>query len=402
MKKILSLVLAILLLVSATCLVGCGGSSNSNGSTNKPAEKDAQAEALVSEIGGASETFVGALSKETYASAEEAAKAYVAEEVVGEKEAEILDTKSNGTLSDKEIKKAGIPDSLLANADAVEELEITYSVSDSTMDGGVTLLAETLNTKKTVKVYVIKCGVNWQYFTPRPVTGDTITKSYYDSVFNSEKYKNCTFKTSMTVKAKTKASYQGESFTQNTEMLMEQLIKFADGKIYLESTTKTTDDMQGINETTKIWAYMETVDGKVNCYVKTEEGGEWMRGSLTSIGFSTLDDLTPFNDQYLDYTYFQKTDYGFSLSDENAQSYFEQALGDIAGALADMITSDMDFEMLAKYVVQEGTLSAMITDAKIVMNIEQEGVKMNIDEVVSGKTTCTNYGTTVVEKPFTE
>ena len=90
MKKILSLVLAILLLVSATSLVGCGGDSNSNGSTNKPAEKDAQAEALVSEIGGASETFVGTLSEEKYASAEEAAQAYVAEEVVGEKEAEIL------------------------------------------------------------------------------------------------------------------------------------------------------------------------------------------------------------------------------------------------------------------------------------------------------------------------
>ena len=402
MKKILSLVLAILLLVSATCLVGCGGDSNSNGSTNKPAEKDAQAEALVSEIGGASETFVGTLSEEKYASAEEAAQAYVAEEVVGEKEAEILDTKSNGTLSDKEIKKAGIPDSLLANADAVEELEITYSVSDGTMDGGVTLLAETLNTKKTVKVYVIKCGVDWQYFTPCPVTGDTITKSYYDSVFNSEKYKNCTLKTSMTVKAKTKASFEGESMNLTTEMVMEQLIKFADGKIYLESTTKTNDELQGINNETKIYAYMETVDGKVDCYVKTEEDGEWYRGSLTSIGFSTLDELTPFSDQYLDYTYFKKTDYGFSLSDENARSYFEQALSDVAGALADMITGDMDFDMLAKYVVQEGVLSAMIIDAKIVMNMNEQGVKMNIDETISGKTTCTNYGTTVVEKPFTE
>lgn len=405
MKKILSLVLAILLLASATCLVGCfGGALETTGSgsenNGKPSEKDEAVNSMIEEIGGASETFVGALSEETYSSAEEAAHAYIAEEVVGEKEANIITTVSNGTLSTNEIKEAGIPDSLLNGADAVEELEITYTVTENEfLESGITLLAETLNKQKTVKVYVIKYGVNWQYFTPRPVTGQTISKTYYDSVFNVEKYKNCTFKNVQTVRSDVNYSGSGESGSQITETKVEQLLKYADNKIYMEIITSTYDSTQGSEPTVqKIYAYLEDVDGSISCYVKQNDS-EWMMGSLYALGFSSLDELTPFYDQYLDYTYFTKTDYGFSLSDENATSYIDEVLG---GEFTALLEQGMKFDMLAKYVVQEGVLSALISDAKLTYSANQDGMSASMEYVIKGEMTCTDYGTTVVEKPFTE
>lgn len=409
MKKILSLMLALLLLVSATSLVGCGGEGASTtgtddtkapADTQAPAPKDEVAEALISKIGGASETFVGALSEETYASAQEAAKAYVELEVVGKKKADILNTKSNGTLSDSEIKEAGIPDSLLANADSVEELEITYGVIDATMDGGISLLTDTLNTEKTVKVYVIKCGVNWQYFTPRPVTGNTITKTYYDSVFNSAKYKNCTFKATQVTRSETKYSGGGESGEEITEVTTEQILKIAGNKIYMESKNSAVAPAVSATPTVQvIYAYMEEVDGEITCYVKTSENGEWMRGSMTALGFTSLEELAPFHDQYLDYTYFTKTDYGFELGKDNMLSFMKETLGE---ELVMLLDQGVVFDMLCKYVVQDGVLSAMISDAKIGMSMSQDGYSASVDYAIKGEMTCTDYGTTVVEKPFTE
>lgn len=411
MKKILSLTLVILLLVSATCLVGCGGETP-DGTTqgaattatpkpdDTPAVKDEVAEALINKVGGASETFVGALSEETYASAEEAARAYVNEEVAGQQNAEILNTKSNGTLSDNQIKDAGIPDSLLAGADSVEELEVTYSLSNASVESGVTLLKSSTDSQKTVKVYVIKCGVNWQYFTPRPVTGDTISKTYYDSVFNAEKYKNCTFKATNITRSETKYSGMGESGSVVTETKIEQLIKFADNKIFVEVTTSSLDSEVSTEATVNnISLYLEEIDGEMSCYVKTKADGEWMVGSLAAIGFTSIDQLAPFHDQYLDYTYFTKTDYGFALGEESVTSYIDEVLG---GEFSALLAQGMEFDMLAKYVVKDGVLSALLSDATLSLSMSEGGMTASIAYDITAEMTCIDYGTTVVEKPAIE
>ncbi|MBQ4121756.1 MAG: hypothetical protein IJD35_07070, partial [Clostridia bacterium] len=262
----------------------------------------------------------------------------------------------------------------------------------------ISLLTDTLNTEKTVKVYVIKCGVNWQYFTPRPVTGNTITKTYYDSVFNTEKYKNCTFKATQITSKETKYSGGGESGEEASEVKVEQLLKFADNKIYVEMTTSTTST--GTAPTVKkVYFYIEETDGDMICYVKNKEGGEWMKGSLAAIGFTSLEQLTPFYDQYLDYTYFTKTSYGFELGEESATSYIDEVLG---GEFAALLAQGVDFDMLAKYVVKDGVLSALISDANISYSASQDGYSASMEYIIKSEMTCTDYGTTVVEKPFTE
>ncbi len=258
-----------------------------------------------------------------------------------------------------------------------------------------------MNPNKTVKVYVIKYESGFKYYSPAPITGNTITKSYYESIFDYEKYKNCTLSSTMDIKMSLSMSYQGQAENMNIVSQATQLIKYADNKIYMEQTA--TGSGEGETYTSVIYAYMEIVEDEIKCYVKLDDSTEWSMGSLTTIGFSSLEELTPFYDQYLDYSYFTKTDYGFEIADENAQKYIQETLaGNDAVASIGSYLNAMNIEMFAKFYVSNGVLSGMREDASLKMNVNESGMAMNIDMTVKMETSCKNYGTTVVEKPFTE
>ena len=415
MKKLLSLLLTTLLVFSLIFTTGCdfgdqntdvgadnvGNTSNENNEEVVTDAPDPERDEFIAGLGGVSDTFKGAVSDKSYSSSDEAAKAYVSVELVGSNEAKVNSVVSKGTLDSNGITKAGIPQDLIAGCDAVEELEVVYEVAapiELNNDNGIVNLAkEKVNESYTVKVYVIKFGVDWKYFTPMPVTGDTISKSYYDSVFNAEKYKNCTL--NVTSEVGVIISAQGE--TMNMTATTQQLIKHADGKVYMEQIITTSD---GANSRENyVAAYMEEVDDGVKCYVKLKRDGDWYVGNFNSLGFDTLDELTPFYDQYLDYSYFTKTGYGFKLADENALSYFYQTL---AGAFEQLgmasFTDDMGLDMYAEYYVADGVLSGMRVDAAVDLSMNMEGVTMVLHETVTTITKCTDYGTTEVECPVEE
>lgn len=414
LKRLLSLMLALIMVFSLFLAVGCSKDKDDDDDDDDDAGGNKNAaigrDDFISDIGGVSETFAGAVSKESYVTREEAAQAFVSTEVVGEKEAVILETTSQGELSQNEIDELNIPSDILAGADSVEKVEVTYKINDNTIQYGVaktlsasTATKDTLNTEKTVVVYVIKCGTDWKYFAPLPVTGETISKSYYDSVFNSEKYANCTVESTTSVKAKIFVSIQGETESMDMAISVYQLIKHADKRVYLEQRITQTMDKETDTET--LYAYMEEDEyGYVTCYIKEGENStEWIKGSLYQIGFSRLEELRPFYDQYLDYTYFTKTNFGFALADENAQKYFTAALADALEGFSHMINEDaMDVDMYAEYYVSDGVLSGVRTDASVNIDISEQGAKMTLDEDVLVNTTCKDYGTTVVEKPFVE
>lgn len=386
---ILAMLLTFSLLISA-----CSKKKDS-----EKASDNAERNEFIDDIGGVSETFKGSVSQESFSDPDDAAEAFVSEELAGDGSATIHEVKSNGELSAKQIKALNIPEEILDGSDAVEEMEVSYSLeakSELARGSSIVMLgSEKLNKQATVKVYVIKYEHNWKYFSPMPVTGATISRSYYDSVFNYEKYKNCTMEMNSSVDAE--AVVAGESIKMT--MSSYQLYKYADGKVYIEEITKTT--INGQTETDEIYGYLETVDGVVQCYVKLSENGDWMLSNMEKIGFSTLDELTPFYGQYLDYTYFTKTDYGFALADENARQYFQQALADSLSAFSSMIDPDkMDLDMFAEYYVSDGVLSGIRLDADIDMSVgnDTETITLKISE--NATSTCTDYGKTVVEKPF--
>ena len=401
-KRVLAMALAMaLVLVFVTSCSLFGGK-------NKDDDKKAADQDFINELGGStSETFKGAVSEEMYDSVDKAAIAYIEEEVAGESYAEIISIDSKDTFTPYNVDTE-IPSEFLVGADSIEKVEITYGISD----GGVMSLSSKSGSDQKIIVYIIKYGPDFKYFTPMPITGSTVSKSYYDSVFDAEKYANSTFETTMTAEAKVKMNSQGEKVDMTMHLEMYQLVKHADGRIYLEqkmTTVMKMDEAYGGNQSTTdtLYAYLEEVDGSLVCYVKLNEYDSWQRGYLHTIGFSDLEELMPFHDQYLDYSYFEKTDYGFVLQDKNAKAYFEQAFADVMdqlGSIANLLgNTEMNVDMAVKYYVVEGALYGMQSTGSVTMDMNMNtmgtNISINLVEDVECVGTVKNCGTTVVDRP---
>lgn len=372
-----------LVIALAFVFVGCGEKESS------PKLSDKERNDFVNEIGGASETFTGATSKEVYQTKEDAAKAFIAEEVVGEKKANVVSVESKAVLNEESVNKLGIPEEDKAGIVSVEEVEVTYAAVSGLVSS---------EPAQKITVYVIKYETNWKYFVPLPETGATISKTYYESVFDTTKFANSTYFYELTMDMDIKMTYQGQTQKGKMTTILKQDIKYDEGRIYAKQYVLM--DMsafgQGKEEVT-VEMYIEEVDGRMVCYIKNGYG--WQQANLSAIGFNTLEELQPFANDYLDYTYFTKTAYGFELNKENGKKYAEQALGQTG--VQDLLDGgNMDMDMYAEYFVNEGALSGILLKGKLSISMSEEGVSMTMSGDMEAKGTCTNYGTTVVEKPF--
>ncbi len=372
-------------------LTGCGGKSE------KEKEKD-----FVKELGGTSDTYKGELSKQTYASENAAAEAYVQEQVAGGQSVSVVNTTSKGVLSETEVSALNLPEEEKTGIVSVEEVEVEYSAYSAVK--AMSIGSDSATSTQKVKVYIIKYDGYWKYFSPCPVTGETITKSYYDSVFDTDKYANCTVETSMDMEMSMKVSEDGYSVKISMDMGIDMTVLFSETAIYVEQTATLSMSMFGETEKEKatVCAYItwEEEDGvsQIRCWVKSDyTEDQWVEGDLSDIEISSIDELLPFANEYLDYTYFTKSDYGFALSDENAVQYVNEVMGE---DLEEFGYFSDDIDIFAKYYVCNGLLSGMRMDMEMNINVVEDGVKIKGDITAVGETKVTDYGTTVVEKPF--
>lgn len=409
MKKTKKFLASLFLLALSFVLcfaVACGGSNGGKSENDKQNE-------FIADIGGVSETYQGSVSEEVYAEPAQAATAYVLEQVVGEKPAQIVNTESKGELSSTEITALNLPAEVSNGVIGVEKIEVEYSETivpaTVSQDGfvGATVLYDNANTTKKVTVYIIKYETGYKYFTPLPETGSTISKSYYDSVFNSAKYKNCTFETEMTMSMDYEMNMAGEVESSSSDVSVYQLLKFTEDKIYME--TRSTSKYDGVTSSDEMYMYIELVDSELKVYVKysysqgsysDSTNGQWVEGSLEMIGFESIDELKPFAEQYLDYTFFTKTDYGFEIGQENFIEFLKYTIRD-AELDFDEMKDYMDLDMIAKYYVSDGVLSGMREDVEMSVEVSEMGVSMEMGLDIEAVATCTNYGTTVIENPIT-
>ena len=361
--------------------------------------------AFIDSLGGVSDTYVGAVSEINYYSAEEAAYAFVENEIVGDSHVHSFTYESVEEFDVDDVD-IDIPSEFLYGADSVEKMNVTFNESSAYAYSAMATGETSGSTQRTVTVYVIKYGNNFKYFAPMPITGETITKSYYDSVFNSEKYMNCTMQTSMSAAISASGLIDGVNMSMNMTMSLNQTAKYANDRIYIyqESIATTVMSYGGESETesetSTIYGYLEEdAYGNIVCYVRENENEPWTRGSMISIGFSSMEELVPFYNQYLDYSYFSKTPYGFALEDENARQYFMQAFDELSGSISGVDFGSDGVDMIARYYVQDGALTGAQTDATISAEVSEGGQTANMTVTVDSTMTCTNYGTTVVERP---
>ncbi len=393
-KKVLLPILAVILLISTCTFTSCG-IFDSKGIDPKKEKKSH--EAFINSLGGVSDTYAGSVSDTFYPSDEQAAYAYVSEQVAGLNRVSVIGTSPSQSLTQVEIDAMNLSAEDRAGILDVSAIDVTISTNDDTLSNDTEadiVVLDTLNTTKTVKVYIIKYSDGFKYYSPCPVNGDTITKGYYDSVFNSEKYKNCTYSTKTTITEQ--VSLLG-FFKVDLDITTSQLIRFAENAIYIEQKTESSMLGQGDKQETYAYILQDEAGQITNCYVSTN-GTDWNPGDLTAVGFTSAKELVPFYDQYLDYTYFTKTDYGFELAEENSKRYVDQTLSE----LAELGAGDFDIEMFSKYYVCEGTLSGMRMEMYMNFSIPtgQDGKSVNADAVALTETKISDCGKTVVTLPF--
>lgn len=400
-KRTLTAVLALSMAFTVAFAAGCSDSSTGTGSNENQLHNN-----FINSIGGVSETYTGAISSNSYNSKEEAAEAYVTEEIAGDSNVNIVSTTSQQeyygpAAVQNVITQQNLPIKDTSEIESIEKMQVEYTVDSASAYASP--MAKASSSNKKVTVYVIKYTTHWEYYSPCPVTGSTITKSYYDSVFNSDAWGNCTYSMTLNMDMNVTATYQGQTQNMTVKLTWSQYAKYEEDKLYFEQSYSYSMNVPGYGSETEsenLAVYMEETEEGTAVYVKgTETGMEWVEGELYQIGFSSLDELRPFASGYLDYTYFTKTDYGFELSSDNALQYLEETMGD---ELSSYLSEGLNVNMFCKYYVSNGVLSGMREDATMSMNMTQDGISMKMNATIDAESSVKDYGKTIVEKPFTE
>lgn len=324
---------------------------------------DPTGEEIINSIGGVSETFVGFISDESYLSEEEAVDGFLSNQLSNHKNASLLHTE----LNNEEIEALNIQNKLQNSITSVKKY--TVSVSSST----------------ECDFYIVECGREYFYYTVLPKNGEPITNSYYESVFNNEKYENCTF---------TKVSYiEVKAGLQKLTATITQTIKHADEKVLFEQVIEGDPQLMSQLGSTQNYlaAYIEIGEnGNENMYIKQSRYGSWTESRL--YGYSA-DTLAPFYDQHLDYTYFEKTDFGFALRNDNALRFYTDT---ISGQGSNQYLEDAELNLYAEYYVADGVLSGMHMEYSATITVNGSTQTTGGEN----KMICTDYGTTIVERPF--
>ena len=377
-KTIASLVLAFSMVFVMLFVTSCGGNNNGGGTTDPEAGRNE----FIAEIGGVSETFAGSVSDNNYPSSVAAATGYLLSEVNIKGVKISTNKESKGFLEGAALTALNIPSNILENSKGVEAIEVTYDVYESAAN------PNPISTGNKVTVYTISYDEEeWEYFIPCPNVGDYLSSDYLSSVFNSPKYQNCTFTSSMT------AYMKAESYGMTYEgtVTLTQTSKFANGKLYVEIESSSTlpNAQEG---TTKTYSYVELNGTDLVCYIKENETDAWKQVDVSP---SALAALNPFADYNSEPDYFVKTEYGFKVNPNYVGEYLFDAFNDVV--MGAKLTND-GVNMYAEYYVSEGALSGVRIDALVDTSIDGVNYYFDIDATAS----CTNYGTTVVEKPFAE
>ncbi len=405
--KIGSIVLAVAILVVGGIVIG--NSCNKSGGTEPPAPEqpvsDPERDAFIESLGGVSETFEGSVSTQEYSSAKEAAESYVKEEMAGKEKVTVVGTTSKGTLSKEEVSALKLPASDSVGVQSVEKIEVEYSETQ-----GIALM-DTANENKKVTAYIIKYASNaYKYFVPCPANGETINKTYFESVFNSEKYKNCTVTVTGISNAKDSGVSQGHPYTSTANLTYTQQMKFTENQVLSTITINGTSFEGGNSETISqtISFYVERGNGAASLWIKVDDGAWELQEAFLIITILNPilgeEQLAPFYDEsQMDYTCFTKADYGFKLEGKNAQKYIASIPAIGSGSDGDSIEMSWkwnDIEAFAEYYVKEGVLSGGRMDVDASYTINYTNFSHTVSVKMTTDTKVTDYGTTTVEKPF--
>ncbi|MDE5593693.1 MAG: hypothetical protein K2I75_07160 [Clostridiales bacterium] len=360
--------------------------------------------------------YQGALSAETYATPNAAAKAFIDVEVSGDvTDATFVSYTKTADLTDEEVDALDISDAEKTEIASVEKGEVKYTVATGKSD--VTVRTSADEEKSYFVIIVTYKDQTVKYYSPMLNTGDPLTKSYYDKVFSDENFNNVTLSYDLDIPIK--ASFMGLSFTMDTAIKMEGKWD-ADSYGYFKSTTTVDLGQMGVlmglpSKKTTVTEMLYVNDKASKFYGSTlvrntvdGEASEWIMDGMIQTpelgededDYDEDDMLSMFMPAF-DYSYFIKTKTGFKINSEKLTEYMNIALKDAfeqAGADAMGITLGKT-SATADYYVYDGKLTESVVTLNCEYSMDMEG--MHYDYVMNERITVkySNYGNTEVVVP---
>ncbi len=367
-----------------------------------------------------SETYKGTVSEQKYNSSDAAANAFIENEISGSAvEATVVSCESQGALTDEEKTELALSDSYTTNLEKVEKVRIGYkeTVTDDYSAYGVRAVADESNVKyRVIFVLVYKDG-SYRYFSPIVLKGEQLTASYFDSVFNTENYYNCTMNQDLEMAID--VNVNGNQDSQTVEST--SAIKVTQDSLYFTSAQKAGTqnldaEMYLVNKNNDISGAVKTnINGKDSDWLAEKN---MLASIMESMGLSgDILSFTDFLDTYfdqsfgtMDHTCFEKTDMGYALRDGMGKQFIietiESTMGGESGTseilkMINLFDIDLNYEI----IVNNGLVSKLKIDMTIFFDYSRMpsanayGVTGTMK--LTEKATCsfTDFGTTEITVP---
>lgn len=331
------------------------------------------------------DTFEGALSTESFDSTESAVKGFLSNEIAGEAtDATLVDYKEKKELLQEEIDKLAMDETDKASVLSAKEVEVLYNRGEV----GLKAASDDEDDFFVFTVYILELSASgsevhiFKYYVPKAKSGDVLTRSYYDDLLRADKYINCTQEYTNSVESRIGnmpfISYEINyviSVTANKAFITMKVIdpvalddmevKYINLKGYFEYDEQTNtfysyfskDDSPYIMDTTNLFGQYGIVDMQ---------------------SFATM------NLPKIDYSYYEKTDFGFKIQEDFINKYLNMSIQSLLG--------DVTAECSLNVYVSEGRVGKLESNISF---LPQDGFSSVTHETLIFK----NFGTTTVETP---
>lgn len=364
MKKQIAVFLSALMLIGAALsFAGCGGNY--------------------------SETFRGKLSADTYETTDTAATAFLENEIAAsDTSVSFLSYTKTEDITDEELAAFDLGEVKAEDIAAKEWGKIEYRAAATSASS----LAEQSEGTLTATVGMFKIGDAYRYFVPVAGTGEMISKSYFESVFDAEKYKNCTADYEMTLEYE--FSVGGQSMDMEMDLDVTQKITETAAMIDMEIVVSMKG--QG-NAKTNYTFYLVNHENSVVAYM--ENGGVWQSASLPEL--SSWDKLYEMElKDFVDHSYFEKTSTGFKLAPIKFDKYIRNYFAAANDSTFDFdIAANAELSGEATYFVTEGRLSKATVKLSADFSEQSGGYLLEANVSTSASNKFYDFGSTKVELP---
>lgn len=339
-----------------------------------------------------SDTFEGSLSETTYQTNEAAVEGFLETEISGDAvRAELVDFTEKRELDQTQIETLETEDVLEEGDEIVSAKEVVVTYSRTARNTSYSLTAQEYFEFTVYILEISPYGTElhvFRYYVPKAENGDVLTKSYFDDVLDPSKYANCT----QEYVNESKVPYSGVSQKiESMTVYQNYTIKAADDKatLYMHAVDTSRWD-GGVNVPyTDMYGYFEEVDGDFRIWVSTN-GSTYESAPYNPFAMLGITDIKSFASMCLpklDYSYYEKTSYGFKIQDDFLAEYVSKSLGQLG------TQGTVDAKL--KLFVQEGKIVQMKSECSITVSNGFQKATSSSNETVTFK----DFGMTSVSRP---